>query len=76
MISSGLSASLLHAAIDGYLSVFRVFISKQDSTFYAKAINRMLDTVTKSFPGFERGRNIDQIMVDFSDAEDNGSVWS
>ena len=32
----------------------------------------MLDTGTESFPGFERGRNLDQIMVDLSDAEDNG----
>ena len=59
-------------AIKGYLSVFRVFISKQDSTSFAYAINRMLDTVTESFPGFERGKNLEQIMVDFSDAEDNG----
>ena len=53
-----------------YVPVFRIFVNKQDAI--AEVIYCVFAWVDKKDSEFNMGEKIEQIMVDFSDAEENG----
>ena len=55
-----------------YVPVFRVFLNKQDASAISFAISNAFQHVDKSNAEFGMGQNVVQIMVDYSDAEENG----
>ena len=56
-----------------YVPVFRVFVNnKQDTTAIAKVISQVFNHINENDKTFDDGSKIEQIMVDFSDAEDAG----
>ena len=55
-----------------YVPVFRVFVNKQDTTAIAKVISQVFNHINENDKTFDNGSKIEQIMVDFSDAEDAG----
>ena len=55
-----------------YVSVYRIFVNKQDAVAIFTVLKTVFDKVHNRHPNFKRGENIKQTMVDYSDAEENG----
>lgn len=57
-------------ALKCYVPVARVFLNKQDTLSMAFALKKLFTYITEHCRNFAMGRNLQQLMVDFSDAED------
>lgn len=53
-------------------AVARVLLNKQDGSTYAMAIKEIFLKTTTEHPAFKMGTALEEIVVDFSDAESNG----
>ena len=53
-------------------AVARILLNKQDGSSYAMAIKDVFTKTTADYPTFKMGGKLEEIVVDFSDAESNG----
>ena len=53
-------------------AVARVLLNKHDGTTYAMSIKEIFMKTTAEHPAFKMGANLEEILVDLSDAESNG----
>ena len=53
-------------------AVARVLLNRQDGGTYATAIKEVFKKITTDHPDFKMGSGLEEIVVDFSDAESSG----
>ena len=55
-----------------YVPMYWIFVNKQDGTAIAFVVETAFRNIQAHYPQFNMGSNIEQLMVDFSDAKENG----
>ena len=60
------------ALLRGYVPVFRVFLNKQNAESISFVCRHAFQHINKEHSEFRNGEAIKQIMVNYSDAEENG----